>query len=194
MGKMKVREFICPTCKKGFQRHRKIAGFCSHSCAMVWRENPDHKRRTAEEKIERGRSYARNKWNEKCDDPKWRKEKLEATKRYNRELRLSVMMAYGGLSCSCDHHGEPCGPKPIEFLALDHIGGNGKENGRATGYTHYRNLRNLGYPPGYRVLCHNCNASLGFYGRCPMSDTETQQRWKTSPGNKKVRVLNQLCT
>jgi len=188
---MKIREFICPTCKKRFQRNRKIARFCNHSCAMVWRMNASHERSTPGEKREVKRQYAKNKWNKKRGDPAWRKEKLEATKRYNRELRLSALIAYGGLSCSCDHHGKPCGPKPIEFLALDHAGGDGKENGRAKGYKHYRNLRDLGFPLGYRVLCHNCNSALGFYGRCPMSDTEIQQRWKTSPGNKKVRVQSQ---
>jgi hypothetical protein len=40
------------------------------------------------------------------------------------------------------------------------------------------------------VLCHNCNSALGFHGHCPMSDTEFQQRWKTSPGHKKIRVQN----
>jgi hypothetical protein len=29
-------------------------------------------------------------------------------------------------------------------------------------------LLRLGTPhPDYRVLCHNCNTALGFYGYCP---------------------------
>lgn len=31
----------------------------------------------------------------------------------------------------------------------------------------YRKLKQLGFPSGYRVLCHNCNQAIGFYGRCP---------------------------
>jgi hypothetical protein len=28
-------------------------------------------------------------------------------------------------------------------------------------------LARQGYPPGYRVLCHNCNSAYGYYGHCP---------------------------
>jgi hypothetical protein len=31
----------------------------------------------------------------------------------------------------------------------------------------YRSLRNQGYPPGYQVLCHNCNWAKYAYGECP---------------------------
>jgi hypothetical protein len=191
-GKTKIRDFVCPTCKQSFQRHVKTAKFCSHSCHMVWRMNPSHERRTPEEKQEIKRRYANDKWHKMRGDPEWRKLKRQATNKHNKKIRLAALMAYGGLSCSCDHHGKPCGQKPIEFLALDHVGGNGKIPGEG-GLPLCRKLRKLGYPSGYRVLCHNCNSSLGHYGRCPLSDTEVQQRWKTSPGNKKIRAQNQLC-
>lgn len=29
--------------------------------------------------------------------------------------------------------------------------------------------RRNGYPKGFRVLCHNCNMAIGFYGYCPHS-------------------------
>jgi len=31
----------------------------------------------------------------------------------------------------------------------------------------YSLLRRLGYPDGFRVLCHNCNMAYGFYKTCP---------------------------
>ena len=31
----------------------------------------------------------------------------------------------------------------------------------------YRYLKIRGFPPGYQVLCHNCNQAKGFYGKCP---------------------------
>ena len=40
------------------------------------------------------------------------------------------------------------------------------------GKTFYSYLRNKGWPTGYRVLCHNCNMSLGFYGHCPHQESE----------------------
>jgi hypothetical protein len=28
-------------------------------------------------------------------------------------------------------------------------------------------MRDQGYPPGFRVLCHNCNMAIGLFGVCP---------------------------
>lgn len=81
--------------------------------------------------------------------------------------KLEVMSHYGGAKCACcdeDHH---------EFLQFDHIDGNGAEHRRnLTGNA--RDGRNLafwlrknGYPPGFRVLCTNCNFALGHFGSCP---------------------------
>jgi hypothetical protein len=28
-------------------------------------------------------------------------------------------------------------------------------------------LKRNNYPTGFRVLCHNCNLAIGFYGYCP---------------------------
>lgn len=68
------------------------------------------------------------------------------------------------MCCAC------CGEQHVEFLALDHIDGDGNEERRelnAIGAKFYRFLRQNHYPPGLRVLCHNCNLARGFYGYCP---------------------------
>ncbi len=31
----------------------------------------------------------------------------------------------------------------------------------------YSWLKKQGYPPGFQVLCHNCNLAKGYYGACP---------------------------
>jgi hypothetical protein len=86
-----------------------------------------------------------------------------------RRLRLETFQAYSEAvpSCAC------CGESTIEFLTLDHIDGGGnadrKANKHSGGTTTYRRLRRSGYPPGYRVLCWNCNAATGLYGECPHS-------------------------
>jgi len=91
------------------------------------------------------------------------KEKLiKSSKDYNRNRKITTMNAYGG-KCVC------CGEDKIEFLAIDHIGGGGQKEikqmgGQAYFYSH---LKKMGWPPGYRVLCHNCNMAIGFYGKCP---------------------------
>jgi hypothetical protein len=28
-------------------------------------------------------------------------------------------------------------------------------------------IHSNGFPEGFRVLCHNCNSALGYYGHCP---------------------------
>lgn len=80
-----------------------------------------------------------------------------------RENRSRLIAKYGG-KCEC------CGEDRIEFLCIDHRnGGGGRERARyKTAVALYREL--LDTPevlPQYRVLCHNCNMSLGFYGYCP---------------------------
>jgi hypothetical protein len=133
----------------------------------IWRnKNKEHiKKRNKEHYL------ARN-----SEGPEWAEYRRKAAKKSREKYRLAVIMAYGGPICSCDHHGKPCGPHPIEFLAIDHINGQGKEVGARCGAVFYRKLRSLGYPPGFRVLCHNCNVSLGLHGKCPLSETEKQER------------------
>lgn len=83
--------------------------------------------------------------------------------RYTRKVKAEMVEAYGG-KCVC------CGESNPVLLALDHINGNGQSdramNGR--GRVMYARLKKLGYPRDeYRLLCHNCNMSLGFFGYCP---------------------------
>lgn len=56
------------------------------------------------------------------------------------------------------------------FLTIDHIGGGGgKMRAETPSYSttkFYSELRRLGYPAGYRVLCLNCNFAEG-HGGCP---------------------------
>jgi hypothetical protein len=84
------------------------------------------------------------------------------------KLRLSALMHYSNNSCAC------CGETHIEFLAIDHIDGNGnqhrKEFNTGSGTPFYYWLKRNNYPEGFRVLCHNCNMAIGLYGKCPHED------------------------
>lgn len=81
-----------------------------------------------------------------------------------RKLKIDAINAYGG-KCDC------CGIDNYEFMAIDHIYGNGnkhrKDNKIGGGQQFYRWLKKQNYPSGFRVLCHNCNMSYGLYGYCP---------------------------
>ena len=92
----------------------------------------------------------------------------KAQAKYNRELRMRLIEAYGG-ACQCP------GGCPItipEFLNLDHVNNNGTEE-RAkygAGSRFYRWLKKQGWPKdGNRLLCYNCNMSRAKQKdkRCP---------------------------
>lgn len=87
---------------------------------------------------------------------------------YRRVIRSQMIQAYGG-KCEC------CGETTPEFLSIDHMKGQS--------HAHYSNcpyrgghqlhawLRRNGWPKdGWRLLCHNCNLAIGFYGSCPHTD------------------------
>lgn len=84
-----------------------------------------------------------------------------------RKVRRAVLEHYGHC-CAC------CGETREEFLALDHVHGGGNQHRKTitcnsvTVWVYKNN-----YPEGFRLLCHNCNFSLGAYGYCPHTK-ETQ--------------------
>ena len=79
------------------------------------------------------------------------------------KFKFEVLNAYGGPRCCC------CGEDHVECLSIDHVNGNGAQHRRDNGYgtNLYIWLRQQGYPPGFRVLCVNCNFVLGRFGYCP---------------------------
>ncbi len=98
-------------------------------------------------------------------------EKLRAhTRRMAARRKFRVLAAYseGEPICAC------CGENHLEFLGIDHIEGGGNKHRKeaGTGGAFYRYLVQHGFPPGYRVLCHNCNLALGFFGYCPHTDPQ----------------------
>jgi len=92
-----------------------------------------------------------------------RKEQNERQARWRLKLRKEAILRYGG-KCFC------CGEDKLEFLAVHHVNGHGREHrkqvGKATSSTFYRWLIKE-KRPDISVLCHNCNSSIGFYGYCP---------------------------
>lgn len=88
---------------------------------------------------------------------------------YRLKVRKQTFEAYGGAFCAC------CGETVERFLSLDHIGNNGnvhrKEDKKNAGMSLYQRLKKQGYPPGYQVLCFNCNIGRAHNGgTCPHKD------------------------
>ncbi len=124
-----------------------------------------------------------NPYRKKKDDPNYHKKRNKRWRELNagkcrvqnrkrniklrRETKLKVIDHYsqGKKWCGC------CGENHIEFLTIDHIFGGGgkhrKEIAPQAGLSFYRWLIKNKYPDGFRVLCMNCNFSLGKYRYCP---------------------------
>ena len=92
--------------------------------------------------------------------------RVEQDKINHRVLKREVMGAYGG-DCQC------CGESELMFLTIDHINQDGANHRRELGpsmlgFRFYRWLKQQGFPPGYQVLCYNCNCgSFRNGGICP---------------------------
>jgi hypothetical protein len=86
--------------------------------------------------------------------------------------KFNIIQHYGGV-CSC------CGENRIEFLSVDHIDGGGNQHNqklRKEGTTLYRWLIKNNFPPGFQVLCYNCNtARYHNGGTCPHKQTKVEE-------------------
>lgn len=78
-------------------------------------------------------------------------------------LHIEVWEHYGGAFCQC------CGETILEFLEIDHIGGGGNLHRRidVAAKNIYQWLKTNHFPPGFRVLCSNCNQGYRKLGVCP---------------------------
>jgi hypothetical protein len=86
---------------------------------------------------------------------------LSWSKESNIALKKEVIAAYGG-ACKC------CDEDIFEFLTIDHVDGGGRKHRQELGMTLYKWLKKNGFPQeGFRLLCIDCNFSLGKYGYCP---------------------------
>ena len=158
--KSKLYRQTCKVCDAAIRKNRhardkalgKIKSYAVY--AKRWRENhPEYKEKS------RGRY-----WNNLEESRRKQRE-------YSRKCRLTILAHYSGgtMSCGC------CGESTYEFLTLDHINGlseeekSGKDGRRRKyfGTRMYSWLKARGFPEGYQVLCHNCNAAKGFYKVCP---------------------------
>lgn len=118
-------------------------------------------------KTERKKARSSEEWREwyKKNYAKNRERNIVLARERHRKVRKDALLAYGA-KCEC------CGETRIEFLAFDHINGGGNEHRKSIGKYFSGNisrwLKKNNYPKGLvRVLCHNCNLALGFYGLCP---------------------------
>jgi transposase-like protein len=91
---------------------------------------------------------------------------------YRQRLRAEVLAAYAinsVIACRC------CGEDEEKFLVMDHVNNDGSahrktaEHGTGNGF--YVWLKKNGWPPGFQILCHNCNFAKSAHGLCPHQAT-----------------------
>lgn len=126
--------------------------------------------------------YQRTKAEHKAYADKHRERFRLKSREGQRRLRLQVLRHYSGGTprCAC------CGETRYQFLALDHINGRSESERSARRVASAKLctwLRRHDFPPGFQVLCHNCNCAKGFYGQCPhvaekRADANAFEQWR----------------
>lgn len=164
---------ICSLCKSDLHISNffKIKGrgdgysYSCRSCrkelnSQYWKENKDkineYNKKWRDKNLER--VNARRMKNYYAN----REHKLSKMKEYYANLKSSIFNAYNN-ECSC------CKENKREFLCIDHIhGGGNKDRKSSNPKAVYIRIKKEGFPKDkYRLLCHNCNMSIGFFGYCP---------------------------
>ncbi len=152
----------CPKCRQptGATDYYLNKGRPRPMCKVCWKE-------------QNAEAYRENRVERIVKAGERKRENRERYNGYNRtsrrRLRSEVMAAYGGEhpACKC------CGEDIDQFLAIDHLDGGGNAHRRSiygtatAGDRFYRWLRDNGFPPGFQILCHNCNFAKSAYGVCP---------------------------
>jgi len=163
---------ICRDCGKEFELttdnfYKQRNGFFYH-CKVC---HKIREKKWKAEHPERAKEICRNSYE------KSKKRYIKEGSSRDKEARLKVFRYYSGENycCAC------CGETIYEFLCVDHInGGGGKHRLEIGGGKIARWLISNNYPEGFRILCHNCNQSLGLYGHCPHNKKDSENKTNES--------------
>ncbi len=158
------RTWRCPECLLAYQREyakTKKAKLAEHS-----RNYRARLGRAYNEKINQRRAEVLATMSE-AEKAAFRQAEANKSRFTMAKIRAAVFAAYGGHVCVC------CGETEPLFLTIDHVDNDGAEmrrNGTHSrgGTAFYQWLKKSGFPPGFQVLCMNCN--LGKHrngGVCP---------------------------
>ncbi len=132
----------------------------AYACSRKWLEK-NRAKVNAWHKGWRDRNKDRLKIIEKRRYDKDKIKRCLASRKRSSERRLLIIKSYGS-KCAC------CGENKLEFLSIDHVKGGGRKERREKGVqSFYLSIVKRNFPSDYRILCHNCNQSLGFYKYCP---------------------------
>ncbi len=89
-------------------------------------------------------------------------------RRKRKKLMAISHYSNGRFECAC------CSENDLDKLSLDHINGGGTKHRKTGIYNLSVWLVKNNFPPGFQVLCYNCNYCKGAYGEC-MHKTRTKK-------------------
>lgn len=149
----------CSKCTAEFEPTRKAQTRICNTCFAKYQREymREYRLKNKDFEMERHKERMANPeflaWNRKRGRDYWAK------------LKHSTILAYGGYVCAC------CGEKEPKFLTLDHVNNDGAKHREEIGNRGagiYKWLRDKGYPPGFQILCMNCNHGKALNnGICP---------------------------
>lgn len=158
---------VCDRCGQPFQLHASKQKRCDPCRRPARLEHAN-----AQAKIYYRKHKERVRVQKRVTEAK-RIEHYRATKRRNmakRRFQARRMVigfySHGTFRCGC------CGESQYDFLEVDHVNGGGNgERLKVFGHTgvssaFYHWLIKNDFPPGYQILCSNCNKSKGKHGAC----------------------------
>lgn len=89
---------------------------------------------------------------------------LHLTRSFRKKSQVIEHYSGGKNCCAC------CGESTFEFMSVDHLNNDGNLHRAKTGLGGnmlYNWLVKNNFPPGYQILCLNCNQAKGNFGQCP---------------------------
>jgi hypothetical protein len=148
---------------------RRICKQCAHERnANSYAENREERNSIVSQwrKDNRDKDRATQQRYESKDPEKWKQHRREKENERSRSRRVAVICHYGGSPPKCACPG--CNETVFEFLTIDHINNDGFEHRKTigSGTPMYLWIVKNHFPPMFQVLCWNCNACKGIYGRC----------------------------
>ncbi len=143
--KKRAADRICKRCPRAATRNSR---FCERHAEMACEAmRKFREKRIAEGKCVNCGTFILSGTQDRCE------ECAEKAIEYHRKRKIEVMDAYGGPICV------GCGLDEVLILQMDHINGGGHKHAKEIGGRGkiYQWLRKNNFPPGFRVLCPNCN-------------------------------------